>query len=62
MSKGKKTDKIAYSKFLKSNIKCVRYKGSTDWDFVLCDANGNVTDSTIRKAQSYYTMFDWKEV
>lgn len=61
MAKGRKTNKMAYSKMLKSYIKCVEFKASTNWSYVLCDANGKVTDGTIRKASTYYSMFSWKE-
>lgn len=63
MAKGRKTNKVAYSKMLKSYIKCVEFKTSTNWSYVLCDADGNVNvaDSTIRKANTYYSMFSWKE-
>lgn len=57
----RKTNKIAYSHQLKSYIKCVFYKGSTEWKYVLCDAEGNVKDSIPRKAVSYYSLYDWKE-
>lgn len=63
MSKGKKTDKVAYSKFFKSNIKCVGFRTNTNWDFVLCDEHGNPTNGgKVMRAQSYYSMFDWKDV
>lgn len=62
-TKGKKTDKVAYSKYFNSYIRCVSYKDSTNWTFVLCDADGRQKPNTfVMKAQSYYTMFDWKEV
>ena len=58
----RKTNKVAYSHQLKSYIKCVSYKGSTEWMYVLCDADGNAKDNTSRKAVSYYSMYEWKDV
>lgn len=60
-SKSGKINKVAFSKMVKSYIKCVGYKSTTDWTFVLCDEHGNVTNGTIQRANTYYSMFKWKE-
>ena len=54
-------EKIAYSRFFNSYIKCTRYVSDKKWFFKLCDAEGNTRGQELR-AKTKFSFFDWNEL
>ena len=56
-------NKIAYSEYFKSFIKCVDYYDNDNWYFVLCNRRGHkkLFNKIVHKANTSYNNFTWIE-
>ena len=55
----RKTNKKAYSKFLKAWIRCVRYINDNEWYFCFLDDWDN---RNVMRANSNYKLLDWYNI
>ena len=56
-------NKIAWSNYFNSYIKCTHYESDNNWFFVKCNKNGKKRFfASLYQNSENYNHFDWQEV